>query len=221
MTIIHNNNVNSPSAAGSATGAASSTKSTGEELQDRFLKLLVASLNNQDPMNPMDNAQITSQMAQVNTVVGIEQLNTTTKGLADQFAALQVLQGTNMIGRTVLTPGNSLATNEGKSTAAFDLDSSAANVKVSITTASGELVGSMDMGSMDAGRHYFTWDSSAYKGDASQLRFNVTASNGATNVAAGTLSPNAVVATSAADGKLMLELSDGSSVDYNTVKAVF
>lgn len=45
--------------------------------QDRFLKLLVAQLNNQDPMNPLDNAQMTSQIAQINTVTGIQQLNQT------------------------------------------------------------------------------------------------------------------------------------------------
>ena len=44
--------------------------------QDRFLKLLVAQMQNQDPLNPMDNAQVTSQMAQINTVSGIEKLNT-------------------------------------------------------------------------------------------------------------------------------------------------
>ena len=44
---------------------------------DRFLKLLVAQMQNQDPLNPMDNAQVTSQMAQINTVTGIEKLNTT------------------------------------------------------------------------------------------------------------------------------------------------
>jgi flagellar basal-body rod modification protein FlgD len=60
--------------------------------QDRFLKLLVAQLNNQDPMNPMDNAQMTSQMAQINTVTGIQQVNETLKSLAEQFSAMQVLQ---------------------------------------------------------------------------------------------------------------------------------
>ena len=43
---------------------------------DRFLKLLVTQMQNQDPLNPMDNAQITSQMAQISTVSGIEKLNT-------------------------------------------------------------------------------------------------------------------------------------------------
>ncbi|MEO7151273.1 MAG: flagellar hook capping FlgD N-terminal domain-containing protein, partial [Burkholderiaceae bacterium] len=49
---------------------------------DRFLKLLVAQMQNQDPLNPMDNAQVTSQMAQINTVNGIEKLNTTVQGLS-------------------------------------------------------------------------------------------------------------------------------------------
>src|SRR5256885_9077140 len=57
-------------------------------------------------MNPMDNAQMTSQMAQINTVTGIQQLNKTMESMAGQFTAMQVLQGTQMIGRTVLTEGN-------------------------------------------------------------------------------------------------------------------
>ena len=43
--------------------------------EDRFLKLLVAQMRNQDPLNPMDNAQVTSQLAQISTVRGIESLN--------------------------------------------------------------------------------------------------------------------------------------------------
>jgi Flagellar hook capping protein len=65
--------------------------------QDRFLKLLVAQLNNQDPMNPMDNAQMTSQIAQINTVTGIQQLNDTVAGLVNQFSAQQMLQGSAMV----------------------------------------------------------------------------------------------------------------------------
>ena len=56
---------------------------TRQASQDRFLKLLVAQLNNQDPLNPMDNAQMTTQMAQINTVSGIQELNATLKGMAD------------------------------------------------------------------------------------------------------------------------------------------
>ena len=73
--------------------------------QDRFLKLLVAQLNNQDPMNPMDNAQMTSQMAQINTVSGIQELNATMKSMATQFQSC-VMQGASMIGHDVLLKSN-------------------------------------------------------------------------------------------------------------------
>ena len=60
---------------------------------DRFLKLLVAQMQNQDPLAPMDNAQVTSQMAQINTVTGIEKLNTTVQGLQGNFVQMQALIG--------------------------------------------------------------------------------------------------------------------------------
>lgn len=190
--------------------------------QDRFLKLLVAQLNNQDPMNPMDNAEMTSQMAQINTVTGISQLNNTMETMSSQFTAMQVLQGTSMIGRTVLAEGNTLGTPVNKiSTAAFDLSGTAADVKVNITTAAGTVVDTVTLGALDAGRHYFAWDSSKYTGDVSSLRFQVAAANGTAKVASTSLSPNQVIATSATDGALTLELENGESLAYNKVKAVF
>ena len=56
---------------------ASDSNTDPAAAQDRFLKLLVAQLNNQDPMNPLDNAQMTSQMAEKNTETGL-QLSTDT-----------------------------------------------------------------------------------------------------------------------------------------------
>ena len=57
--------------------ASTKTTSTTADTQDRFLKLLTTQLKNQDPLNPMDNAQLTSQLAQISTVDGIERLNAT------------------------------------------------------------------------------------------------------------------------------------------------
>lgn len=193
------------------------------EAQDRFLKLLVAQLNNQDPMNPMDNAEMTSQMAQINTVTGIQQLNQTMQSMAGQFTAMQMLQGTSMIGRTVLTEGNTLGTAvDGTHTAAFDLEGSAASVKVQITTASGELLDTIDLGAGATGRNYFTWDAAdKYSGDASQLRYSVQATNGSTVVASTPLAPHAVIAANAGSGSLMLELDNGEAIAYTGVKAVY
>lgn len=208
-----------------STALNQSAKSSGtdaQSMQDQFLTLLVAQLQNQDPTNPMDNAQMTSQMAQISTVSGIEKLNDTVQSVTSQFASMQMLQGATMIGHTVLSEGNALnLTDKGQGSAAFDLEGSAANVTVTITTAGGQLVDTMELGSAAAGRNYFTWDGSNYNGDTSNLRFKVSASNGDAAVKATTLSPNAVVATSIANGSLMLELANGQSINYNSVKAVF
>lgn len=215
----------------SSSSTSSSTSATSAaSMQDQFLTLLVAQLQNQDPTEPMDNSQLTSQMAQISTVSGIEKLNDTVSSVTNQFASMQMLQGVSMIGRTVLSEGNQLGLTATKKddgstqvsgTAAFDLDATAANVTVTITTASGQLVDTMDLGSAAAGRNYFTWDGSNYTGDSSDLRFKVNASNGSANVASTALSPNAVVATTISNGSLMLELANGGSVNYNSVKAVF
>ncbi|WP_455556961.1 flagellar hook assembly protein FlgD [Comamonas sp.] len=205
-----------------STTANAGTAKTAAEMQNQFLTLLVAQLQNQDPMSPMDNAQMTSQMAQISTVTGIEKLNETVNNVTGQFSMMQMVQGTSMIGRTVLSEGNTLAAaGEGVYTAAFDLSGSAANVKVQITTPAGQLVDTVELGSGEPGRNYFTWNAGNYQGDPSQLRYNVIATNGDSPVNAATLTPYSVIAASTSNGNLLLELNNGSSIAYSNIKAVY
>lgn len=203
-----------PKATGTAVGNAN-------DQQDRFLKLLVAQLNNQDPMNPMDNAQMTSQIAQINTVTGIQQLNATVTSLSSQFAAMQGLQASTLIGHDVVFDGNTLtvdaATKMGSGS--FDLAGAAGNVSVDITTASGAVVGSVPLGSLDAGRHDFKWDTSAYAGSG-PLTFKINAANGANPVASTPLVRNKVVAVGSDGGNLSLQFPDGSSAPYSGVRSI-
>src|SRR4051794_1170360 len=116
--------VSNPYAAVVGNGGAPATTATDDaRSSDRFLKLLVTQLQNQDPLNPMDNAQVTSQMAQINTVTGIEKLNTTVQGLNSQFVQLQALQGASLVGRDVLMQGDALQTSDGAGTGGFELGS--------------------------------------------------------------------------------------------------
>jgi flagellar basal-body rod modification protein FlgD len=134
--------VTNASTVNGATGLSTTTSGTGQtsaqDQSDRFLKLLVAQLNNQDPMNPMDNAQMTSQMAQINTVSGITQLNETMKSMSTQFTAMQVLQGASMVGREVLTTGNKLTISNGVGKGSIDLAGAADNVTVRLRTGAGQ-----------------------------------------------------------------------------------
>src|SRR5438128_10465097 len=72
----------------------------------KFMTLLVTQLKNQDPLNPLDNAQVTSQLAQLSTVTGINKLNTTLDSLKSSYQSSEAMAATNMIGRGVLVEGN-------------------------------------------------------------------------------------------------------------------
>src|SRR5512137_1922724 len=89
----------------SGTVQSSTAVSQTAVTQDRFLKLLVTQMKNQDPLNPMDNAQVTSQMAQLSTVTGIDKLTATVQVLSASMVASQSLQAASMIGHAALVPG--------------------------------------------------------------------------------------------------------------------
>lgn len=209
-----------------AGAASTSTKANSNTdpaaAQDRFLKLLVAQLNNQDPMNPLDNAQMTSQMAQINTVTGIQQLNQTMESMATQFASMQAMQGTMMIGRSVVTEGNSLSVNEdGIAKGSVQLAGAANNVKVEITTAGGQVVGQVELGAQEAGQSNFTWDASKYTGDKNTLKFRITATNAAgAAVETTSLMHSKVTGMNFDNGSVILNLENGKNIKYGDVRGV-
>ena len=201
-------------------GVSTNAVNTPQDMQDRFLKLLVAQLNNQDPMNPMDNAQMTTQMAQINTVTGIQQLNLSMQTMAEEFSTMQQLQGISMIGRSVLTEGNRLGWSEQSGKGYFDLAGAATDVKVDIVTPGGVLVDTVELGALERGRQSFAWDASDYQGDASQLRFAVRAVAGDKAVASQTLSQAQVLSTGSSAGALTLTLDNGDIVNYFRIHGV-
>jgi flagellar basal-body rod modification protein FlgD len=208
------------STSSTATGSASTTAATSSTAaQDRFLKLLVAQLNNQDPMNPMDNAQMTSQMAQINTVTGIQQVNDTLKSMAEQFTAMQVLQGSSMVGHDVLIDSNQLTISSGKASGAMNLSGAADSVKVEILSPGGQVVDTLNFGATTAGQHTFDWDASAYKysGDPT---FKVTATLGGKTVDSTTMARATVTAVGSDAGTMTVQLQNRTAVPYSSVKAV-
>ena len=202
-------------------GASANASNDPAAMQDRFLKLLVAQLNNQDPMNPLDNAQMTTQMAQINTVTGLQTLNLTMQTMAEQFTTMQQIQGISMIGRSVLTEGNRLAVDEeGQAKGAFVLGGAATDVKMEVVTPGGVVVDTIDMGAQDKGRHDFEWDASKYSGNASDLRFRIAATSKDGAVASMPLMQSQVVATGSSSGALTLTLANGEIVNYANVHGV-
>ncbi|MEC5318474.1 flagellar hook assembly protein FlgD [Brenneria populi subsp. brevivirga] len=132
---------------------------SGVDLQNQFLTLLVAQLQNQDPTNPMDNNQLLSQLAQINTVSGIEKLNTTLGSISGQINNNQSLQATTLIGHGVMVPGNQVLVG-GETTTPFglELEQAADTVTATITDSAGKVLQTLSMGALSAGVHSFNWD---------------------------------------------------------------
>ena len=188
---------------------------------DRFLKLLVAQMKNQDPLNPMDNAQVTSQMAQINTVAGIDKLNITVQGLSNQFMQQQAVQGATLIGHDVVVPGNRLAVDaaSGIGQGGFELATPADAVKVEIVAPSGALLQTLNLGAAGAGLHSFDWPAGA-AGVAGGLTFRVAATSGGVTTSPTTLMRDRVDAVSMNGNTFTLELASSGSLPYSKVRAL-
>ncbi|MDO9235040.1 MAG: flagellar hook capping FlgD N-terminal domain-containing protein [Aquabacterium sp.] len=213
----------SATSAANPVAAAANKKNSNSttEASDRFLKLLVTQMKNQDPLNPMDNAQVTSQMAQINTVTGIDKLNTTITTMSNNMSQMQMMQGAVLVGHAVMIEGNKLAVDAstGKASGGYELAANAASVNIDILDAAGNKVGNVTAAGKGAGRQDFEW--TAPKGTStSGLTFKVTATSKGKSSEATPLMTDMVDAVSTANGSLTLELRNSGSTAYSKVLAV-
>ncbi len=127
--------------------------------QDKFMTLLVTQLKNQDPMNPLDNAQVTSQLAQLSTVTGVNKLNTTLESLKASYQSSETLQAANMIGRGVLVAGDKVSLQEGKGIMGVQTDSAVDSLDIIVTDPrTGKDVQTIKLGPQPAGTTPIAWD---------------------------------------------------------------
>jgi flagellar basal-body rod modification protein FlgD len=207
-------------------GSSTAAKAVGDgaasakETSERFLKLLVTQLQNQDPMNPVDNAQMTSQMAQISTVSGIEKLNTTVEQLNGQFVQMQAVQGAGLVGKDVLIQGDRMSVVDGVPQATFELGSAASRVKVEVLSPAGRLVDTINLATTAAGRHDVPWAAGQELPDAANYRFRITAATGSTAVDAISLTRDRVDAVNTGGSSLTVELERAGRVPYNQITAL-
>lgn len=222
-------------------GPAARDASQSAELRNNFMTLLIAQMQHQDPLDPMDNHEMTTQLAQINTVSGIEDLNRTLKGITDQMNAGQTLQATALIGQGVLVPGDRVLLEHGEGgengeggaagqayTTPFgiELPQSADNVHVVITNASGQVINSYDIGPVKAGIESFTWDGRTSENELAaegSYRVRIEATSGDKAVAANTLNYALVGGVTPPDQNGGVRLDLGAiygQVDLDQVKQI-
>ena len=169
--------------------AAAEEKNAGSLAMEDFMSLMTTQLKNQDPLKPMESGDFLGQIAAFGTVSGIGDLQTSFESFAKSMQSDQALQGSALVGRSVLVPssiGNMTAENGMKGQ--INVAEQVTDLKVQIYSENGVPVRTIEMGSAD-GYTNFTWDGLSDNGEAltpGVYQFKATGTVGDTNTAFAT-----------------------------------
>ena len=145
-------------------GTQHTERSVMQDSQTRFLTLLTTQLKNQDPMNPLDNAEVTSQLAQMSMVDGIERLNKMFEQLVSAQESAETIHAAALVGRGVLVPGKGMIMTDAGAVGGFLLDAPAQKVTLRIRDSSGIEVAMIELDNVESGAHNYVWDGTTING---------------------------------------------------------
>lgn len=204
--------------------ASSTTGGTAAEQTQNFLKLLIAQIQNQDPMAPMDASTMTSQMSQLNMVSSMGNMNTSMTAMLAQMQSVNFMNQAALIGHSPVVAGNGIAFD---GTNQVMLGANAANalksVVATLTDGSGNTVNSVDLGSVNAGMTNFIWNGKDASGNSVPAGMYYLSLSGK-NADNATENPTAYVASAVAsvtkgsNGDAVLNLLDGRVVNSSDVQ---
>lgn len=208
------------------TREADEKKPSDDVGQEQFLKLMMAQMQNQDPMKPMENGDFLTQIAQFSASKGIADMSESISTLTQSLASNQALQASSLIGRVVLAPSDTGFLEPGQGMGgSVELPSSTLNMNVSIYDQAGALVKSIPMGQQSAGDIYFAWDGTDEAGNTMQpglYSVEASANIDGKNQAIQTMIASRVESVSVGKGGqgVSLNLAGLGSMDFNKVREI-
>ncbi len=194
--------------------------------KNEFLNLLVAQLNNQDPLSPQENGEFIAQLAQFSTVEGVDKLNTSMESMLSGYQSSQALQASSLVGRKVIIPTDKAVVDTSETfKASLVLPATSSNVYVNVYDSAGAVVNRINMGQQAAGNHSFMWDGKDASGKLlppGTYKFEAQASYGAETKGLTTLLPANVdsVTLGQNGGELMLNLAGLGSIGLSKVQVI-
>ncbi len=214
---------------GGSTSSSSTKKTTGTTEMDMmdFLNLFISQLKNQDPLEPMDNNQLTSQTSQFSMVEQLVNINTAVNKLVDGGSASNdinsLFSASSFIGKMVEYEGNSVVFDGEGAVLTFDLATPSYKTEIYVYDTSGNLINSVDAGQLDSGSNSIAWNGLDSEGEtvsAGQYKFVVKAYDSSGNEISATTYGNGYVSgVSNKDGKIVFDLF-GQELDADKVIAV-
>lgn len=208
----------------SATSQLAASAASATELQNNFLTMLVTQMTNQDPLKPMDNSQLTSQLAQISTVSGLQTMNTTLEQLLTQVSASRAMDSAALIGHTVMVPGTSVSVTDGVvSKFGVDLPATADAVTVDVLDKDGNVVRTLDLKGQTGGVHDIAWDGKNNDGVVvanGDYSFRVNATADGKSVQPVALVYGKVQAISGDSRGVIVDLGDGQTAAVDDVRRI-
>ncbi len=203
------------------------TKASGSnELgKNEFMKLMIAQLENQNPLDPQDNGAFISQLAEFSSLQEMQGISASVNNFTNQFRSSQALQASAMVGRSVLVPASTSPLSTGGTISGMvDLKSSTGSLNISIFNGSGELVNQFNLGQQAAGTVPFVWDGTNSKGeqmpfDTYRIKAQAT-QNGTSTQLSTLLSANVNSVSIGQKGGISLNLSGMGTVPLEQVREI-
>lgn len=155
-------------AATGQTTAGATAQAAGAKLAenfDTFLTLLVAQLQNQDPLEPTDTKEFVQQLVQFSEVEQQIDTNASLEKLLQFQSTGQTAAAINYLGSTVEAVGNIVPLQNGKAEFSYALPEQATATLIVISDSTGAVVHSAP-GNTDIGKHNFVWDGLDSNGNA-------------------------------------------------------
>ncbi|MFW2330685.1 MAG: flagellar hook assembly protein FlgD [Nitrospinota bacterium] len=206
-------------------GTNESTAESNSKIdKDEFLKILLTQLQNQDPLDPMDNNEFTQQLTLFSSLEELMNLNSKFTDLIAGFNSLTSTEALNLIGKEIEVTGDTFEVSDSQEVELmFDLESAAEEVVIDIYDEDGKLVKTVELKDYEEGKNSFIWnglDKQGIKVPAGEYSFKVTAS-GADGVAvAATEKVKATVTSVIYDEGLIYLEAAGKRYNLNEVTKV-
>lgn len=207
-----------------ATTTGTSPKNSIEEPQERFLKLLVTQMKNQNPLNPLDNAEITSQLAQISTVTGIDKLNNTLEKFLSGMEDSRVMEAAQLINHKALVPGKSLLLENNAALGGFELPQAVDQLNITILDNSGIAVQTLELGAQSQGINTFLWDGMTSSGTHAingNYTFSASAKLGDQEITAKPLALGLVSSVSPGEHEAVLDMGELGLFGMADIKQIF
>ncbi len=185
--------------------------------KDDFFKMLIAQLQNQDPLNPMDGTDFTAQLAQFSSLEQLTNVNSNLETITSYQELMSGVQAIDLIGKEITAEGNTVKASGSSVDIVYNLPEDVSKGTISIYQSDGTFVQTIEFGQQEEGINSVSWDCSSV--EEGVYTFEVSATNAAgDSVEVDTLIKGQVTGVIFRNGPYVIV--DDEEISYLSVKSV-